>query len=65
MTPGDRFSGMLIWKDDCMKSGGLSFSSSTEQSTVAVPDIGRELLSRAWTADRKKQEFFNVILKGM
>lgn len=57
MTPGGRFSGMLIWKDDCMKSGGLSLSSSTEQSTVAVPDMGRELLSRAWTAHRKKRDF--------
>lgn len=55
-TPGGRFSGRLIWKDDCMNSGGLSLSSSTEHSTVAVPDRGRVLLSRAWTADRKQKD---------
>lgn len=51
MGPGGRFSGRLIWKDDCVNSGGLSLSSSTEQKTVAVADRGREPLSRAWTAD--------------
>ncbi|TNN89726.1 hypothetical protein EYF80_000329 [Liparis tanakae] len=34
-----------------MNSGGLSLSSSTEQSTVAVPDRGRAPLSRACTAE--------------
>lgn len=51
MAPGGRFSGRLIWKDDRTNSGGLSLSSSTEQSTVAVADRGRKPLSRAWTAD--------------
>lgn len=55
-TPGGRFSGRLIWKDDCMNSGGLSLSSSTAHSTVAVPDRGRVPLSRAWTADRNRKE---------
>lgn len=50
MAPGGRFSGRLIWKDDWLKSGGLSLSSSTEQSTVAVAERGRAPLSRAWTA---------------
>lgn len=52
-TPGGRFSGRLIWKDECMNSGGLSLSSSTEHCTVAVPVRGRALLSRAWTEDEK------------
>lgn len=51
MAPGGRFSGRLILKEDCMNCGGLSLSSSTEHSTVAVADRGREPLSRAWTAD--------------
>lgn len=51
MAPGGRFSGRLIWKEDCVNSGGLSLSSSTEHNTVAVPDRGREPLSRAWTED--------------
>lgn len=51
MAPDGRFSGRLIWKDGCLNSGGLSLSSSTEHSTVAVADRGREPLSRAWTAD--------------
>ncbi len=40
-----------------MNSGGLSLSSSTEHSTVAVPVRGRGLLSRAWTVDKKQKEF--------
>lgn len=51
-TPGGRFSGRLIWKDDCEKTGGLSLSSSTEHSTVAMPERGLGPLSRAWTEDR-------------
>ena len=65
-TPGGRFSGRLIWKDDCMNSGGLSLSSSTEHSTVAVPDRGRVLLSRAWTADRKQKDCiqFSTVMRN-
>lgn len=55
--PGGRFSGMMIWKLDCMNSGGLSLSSRTEHNTVAVPVIGREPLSRAWTANTTRQHF--------
>lgn len=56
MTPGARFSGRLMRKDDCMNSGGLSLSSSTEHITVVVLESGRALLSRAWTGDRNRKE---------
>lgn len=66
MVPGGRFSGRLIWKDDHMNSGGLSLSSSTEHSTVAVADRGREPLSRAWTADGNynnlRSSFYSVLV---
>lgn len=58
MAPGGRFSGRLTRKDDCMNAGGLSLSSSTEHSTVAVADRGRGPLSRAWTADDNYNNIF-------
>lgn len=39
-----------------MNCGGLSLSSRTEHKTVAVPVIGREPLSRAWTANQQDKE---------